>query len=362
MRLSDHLMEARGTENDICGMVTSMCAVIGRAQRFVLSDDVAAAGFQVMQAKPSSVLAAMPLCRLPYPNMWVEFSGGLALRMGESDHRDPTRAPAPDKVGCLIESDDEGGQAVFMTWAWMHKQTGINVGPFGVVVDWHRDADVRETVHRMIAEVTAEVGHNGGGMMPLLIERAKRGWLAAPPPAAEVLTSLNRREWKRHAHSTKEQEAAQALIRHAAVFVSRHAWPLFIQAGDSMLRDPTIVDVLQGWETDIEGEAPFMEAIIAMMNSKNAVEHVPADLAKLNRSRAKRGRAPFLDHAVTQLTMSRRMARAVAAGTVTREAASQHDVRGHFKLRRTGVFWWTPFERGDPTRGTIARQAYEVVQ
>lgn len=50
------------------------------------------------------------------------------------------------------------------------------------------------------------------------------------------------------------------------------------------------------------------------------------------------------------------------ASGISREAARQHLVRGHFKIRRTGVYWWSPFLRGDGTRGTVKRVEYEVAQ
>jgi hypothetical protein len=36
-----------------------------------------------------------------------------------------------------------------------------------------------------------------------------------------------------------------------------------------------------------------------------------------------------------------------------------HFVRGHFKARKSGVFWWSPHARGDLSRGMVAKD-YEV--
>src|SRR5262245_13639140 len=50
--------------------------------------------------------------------------------------------------------------------------------------------------------------------------------------------------------------------------------------------------------------------------------------------------------------------RAAEAAGMTRAEMRAHLVRGHFKLRRTGVYWWSSFVRG---RGTgLIRQHYGV--
>ena len=38
----------------------------------------------------------------------------------------------------------------------------------------------------------------------------------------------------------------------------------------------------------------------------------------------------------------------------------QHLVRGHFKLRNGGVYWWRPHLRGNPLLGQVKHTAYEV--
>jgi hypothetical protein len=59
--------------------------------------------------------------------------------------------------------------------------------------------------------------------------------------------------------------------------------------------------------------------------------------------------------------MSRSQARIAAARGIDREAARAHLVRGHFKIRRTGVFWWSSFLRGDAGKGELKRQEYDAV-
>jgi hypothetical protein len=123
--------------------------------------------------------------------------------------------------------------------------------------------------------------------------------------------------------------------------------------------DAFLTDILTNWKHDIEGEPPFAETIIGLMNSRNAVEHRPVDLTALNKQRTKRGRPTFLPYRTTHLRLTQAQTRALRDGVMSRQEAGQHTVRGHFKVRKHGIYWWTPFYRGDPTR-PLHRQEYEV--
>jgi hypothetical protein len=95
------------------------------------------------------------------------------------------------------------------------------------------------------------------------------------------------------------------------------------------------------------------------MNSRNAIETRPVDLSGLNRARAKKRRPLFLSYRTTHLRLSQAQQRAFRAGLLSKEDAGRHRVRGHFKIRRTGVYWWSPFFRGDPTK-PVKRAEYLV--
>src|SRR5262249_22723973 len=59
------------------------------------------------------------------------------------------------------------------------------------------------------------------------------------------------------------------------------------------------------------------------------------------------------------MLMSRSQERIARAVGVTREGARHHLVRG---VRRTGVYWWSPFLWGDASRPIKSRASYEVVR
>ena len=118
-------------------------------------------------------------------------------------------------------------------------------------------------------------------------------------------------------------------------------------------RDP------RGVEAAVRAEAeavwfnlPFVLAFALLLDSRDAVEQRPAELARLNRARLRRGRPALLDHVEVRLRLGGG-ARAMAArqgGAGVREAPRLHIVRGHSVRRGDKTFWRAPHLRGDAFR------------
>ena len=81
----------------------------------------------------------------------------------------------------------------------------------------------------------------------------------------------------------------------------------------------------------------------------------------LNRSRSKAGKPPLVDY--HQLTLrigaSDAPRRRMDPYGHDRAAQRAHTVRGHFKIRKTGVYWWRPFIRGEVAEGFVGK-SYKV--
>jgi hypothetical protein len=87
---------------------------------------------------------------------------------------------------------------------------------------------------------------------------------------------------------------------------------------------------------------------LLLLNARNRVVAIAAapDLSRLNRARRKRGKPELLAASTVTLDLSRPLMQAERRGHGRDRAAIEaHLVRGHFKLRKTGVFWWSPFAR-----------------
>ena len=93
---------------------------------------------------------------------------------------------------------------------------------------------------------------------------------------------------------------------------------------------------------------------VVLLNCRNGVTVDSHKIdAKLQQSRIKRGKAPLQDYGLVRLAL-RPAARSFVGdvSAAARDAARAHIVRGHFKVRSTGVFWWSHFVRG---QGRTAR-------
>ncbi|MBO4228366.1 hypothetical protein [Bradyrhizobium neotropicale] len=378
MRLSDHLMAECGRTTDIGGIFTKSCAALREAERFELSDDVARAGYNLTKSKPSTLLAALPLSRAPFRKIWLEWRGGLTSAWLKPEQKRPAEwAPDPLKQGCLIEADKSGTRGT-MTFAWLHREkperggdgdelyTPVNIAPLGALFNWSEDGDARaDAMHELERRYpTPGAKRSAAGIIDLAITtRNSKVWTDD-----EIKAWMERsvfENWGRFANMAKEREALRELDRHTIKFISPHAVSFLEWVASQALQSEQTLErflkyvVRASWEQDIEGEPPFAETVIAMMNSRNAIEHRSVDLSTLNKSRAKRGRPLFLPYKTTQLRLSQAQTRAFRAGLLTREDAGRHRVRGHFKIRKTGVYWWSPFFRGEPTK-QAQRQEYKV--
>lgn len=351
MILADDIIAAVGGAFDAGGILTSIAKSLRHAERFVLADDVADAGYDLISSRPSSLLDALPRCRVPYPLTWLEWSGAASARSGwalepytEKIRSDPAlfKRTTPIKLGCLIESDPaDKGERGSMTWAWMLPNRTLSASGMGVmfdytgnVLDWGRAALKQSWAAPLLDRLAQEVSD-------------------------EALSSvmLHSLRWGKLVNDPVQREALRQMQRFECYWFSRHGWGLVEEIVRT--RPPLILqEMTRAWIGDICGEATFIDAILMMMSSRNAVEHDAVDLSRLNRARGKNGKPPLLSHRVTRLHLSRTRQRAAAAAGMSRAEARAHMVRGHFKIRRTGVYWWSPFVRGHG--GGLERSHYEV--
>src|SRR5215475_5920629 len=352
MILADDIMLAVGGENDVGGFMTSVAKTLQEAERFVLSDDVANAGYDLISSKPSSLLDAMSMCRVPYPIMWLEWNGSASGRVGwdllpytekvaETPEKLTRRTPV--KLGCLIESRPaDKGTRGSMTWLWkLPDGRGLSAGGLCIMFDF--TGHVREWGRSEIDDRSPYAP-------------ALRHWSQDANDETLVSVMQNSLRWKALAKNQFERDALRKLSHYEMPWISRHATGWIDQVARHAPDE--LHDVIRAWTGDICGEAPFVDAIILMMNSKNAVEHQTTDLSKLNKARAKHKRPLFLSHRVTHIHLSKTRAKVAAAAGMTRAEARAHLVRGHFKIRKSGVYWWSSFLRG--TKGNPYREHYDV--
>jgi hypothetical protein len=364
MMLADHLAAQAGTPTDMGGMIASIASRVKRAQRFVMGRDASEACLELIRSRPSNLIKGLPLCRLPYETMWVETAGGFA-----DDVPARVGAPVPLYQGNLIEG--RGSQRGVMTIAWVHSPTATipehhcNASPYSLWFDFSEDCNVKAMVREHHEQVVASVKQPIiAGMIKSVLDRIETKF--ALPTSSEDIREfmLQRSWWGRWANDPREREALHQHERHMQVGLSPHGLGGVLSAIElsAAMNDPKLfAAMMSSWETDIVGEGPFAQFFITLLNSKNCTAREPVSMAKLNKARAKRGgsKPQLLDYTNLTLTMSKARVRAGQARGMSHETMRQQLVRGHFKIRKTGIYWWNPFVRGDASKPSH-RQRYEV--
>jgi hypothetical protein len=338
--LADDVIASCGGPADqiFAGAVTALAHEIKRAARFDLTPGVMLSAQTVHRSHGDARMRALPLCRLPFARTWFEWPGhdpsGAEPRVVGPDRF----APVPRRVGALVSVDDSRQRGT-MTWAWFTKQEGqgINVCPLSVTFDWREDFEpVDDLVNRArVRHGMSKEQYNDIGYRHAISELPHLRGIQA-----EKLNADRERfgiVWSPYA-STFAQGYER---RNGPIDPTHSLWKYSLG--------------------DITGEPGMLQCVLLLLNSRNmtAAEVVPAP-ERLNRQRLAKGKGPLLGYTTIRIKLTRALTqRAGAVGE--RSPARMHVVSGHFKVRKSGVYWWNDHARGDPTQGIVRQQTRKVM-
>jgi hypothetical protein len=325
--LADDLIANVGSPEDrlYCGAFADLARRIRGAQRFDLSPEMMLSAFTVTHSTPiGSQLRALSLCKFPFRSTWFEWPGGFA---GIESARTDCQAPVPKRMGALVDTD-ESLQRGSITWAWIHPHMGINICPLAITFDWR----------------------------------------AEPEPLADIARNAT---WHERASEADWKKLAVDFprIRNSTrqdVIADNMRFGIILNPGMQAFMDrasqvSAFGKLMNAAVKDIEGEAPLLRASIMLLNSRNLAEHRPRAISpKLNKSRARTGKPPLLDYTHVAIKLSRALGARAGMAADARQPSRLHLVRGHFKIRASGVYWWSPFARGAATGRPIERQQRTV--
>jgi hypothetical protein len=343
MILADDLIAAVDSEIDVnAGRMYSRLAVaLKRAERFVLTEDVAAAAYGLACSRPSSLVEAMPLCRVPYPSTWIEWPGSASSTRWTDDTLANGKI-IPVRLGALIECADAQGLRGVMSLAWSMPNTSIPVFcPLSIYFDFA--GNLKGLLASIMPPPVYDTWQNarGEGFKPSILKAA----LEASPP------------WRKLGDDPVQLEAMRKLSEMVEVGPNRFS-DEFLSIVRKRFGTEGIDSVYTQSLGDMTGEAGAIKSMLVLFNSKNALESETIDLSRINKARQRKGRESLLQHRITRLRLSPARMRCADAAGLTYQAARAHLVRGHFKIRSSGVYWWSPFVRGQ--HGTVGRSRYEV--
>jgi hypothetical protein len=315
--LADDLISAVGTADDrlFLGAFGRLAPLLRQAQRFDLAPEVIHSAHAVTASPIKSQLAALSLSRLPFTTTWFEWPGML---LGYP----PGYASRPDlyvakRVGALIRVDAslQRGDMIFA----------------------HATPDRRHVV-----------------VMPLMILFDFRE-TPGPLPNPLGMRSL-------HDVLTAEELAAYIAKRPASktdTLADLRALSLRFGFAPNPLTKEYIATRMvakdyQDVVNDIQVLPWLLRAVIMLLNSRNLTAAETRPIApRLNHARAKSGKTPLLDYTHIRISLSHALAARAGEAADSRNPTRLHLVRGHFKVRRTGIYWWSPFTRGNPAFGSV---------
>lgn len=292
---------------------------IAEAEVFVLDPDATAMAASVALSRPSSILAALAFARLPFKSVWIEFEND-ALRRAMADLGSPNlQAPATMsriiRSGFLLTGDGDGFDVEYV------------------------HSDEVPDGRRMIEAAPLKARFSLGERAPERLPRMAGGVPSAKGKVREHLKLISQDPGEAQAH--EELESRFDYVQHpdlGGVHVS-----MVRLMGEDRVEAIIERQAREAWRLF---SLQILPALI-LLNCRNAVatRDVPVS-PKLNKQRAAKGKPPLVRHRVVGISLTKAKTRMAAAGTAAAQALRAALVMGHFKVRKTGIFWWHPHVRG----------------
>jgi len=355
--LADQIIEAAANRklDPFTRAMTDLAAKqIKASQRFVINSDIHDEVRDLLISKPSTLLEACAWARPPFEQTWIEWPTS-------PDHPDPINKfrVKPDRIGAMITAVPGSNNQAWTFWtAWCYDTVHSAEQGRGLYGD--------EVAERMLAMERVGLGISATemafdfrsykGQNPH--HAIEKSWIVPIPQSTEQLAAkrddrYNSIKWA--LQNAAEQEAINNIVSMLRWRVRQDPISMEQMEFSIAMGNAATVSMLD----DVRDEIGPLVGMLIMMNARNAIEHEKYDPPpKLVKARIKHGnKPPPVDYTVVRIKMSR--VQANRGGTAAeREAARRHEVRGHFKVRRTGVFWWTPHKRGHGTE--VSHDHYEV--
>jgi hypothetical protein len=141
-----------------------------------------------------------------------------------------------------------------------------------------------------------------------------------------------------------EQETVNEMFAGFQMIINPYASAMYQNALQMKGFDPD--HIAQNAVRDMAIEAVKMLGMLCLLTVKNCVTYEPVDNIRWNKARAKQGKHPMLDHTIVNISLNKASQRVANATGATAEERRRHLVLGHWKVRKSGVFFWHPHMRG----------------
>jgi hypothetical protein len=292
-----------------------------------LAPEATAMAAQVAMSKPSSFVSALDYVRLPFEETWIEYRpehARDAMKAMGSPMEQRDRTAVQPRIGVFAsQTADKVIHFLFFS---------EQVGPAGQML-------IEPAVRHVVLDLTDD-----GSILDRIAEISQSDMAVRPDPAS-VTGKL-----RQHFRIVDQDPAERRALIEAYVRIDNNPInPLAIRHIQAMSGLMGIERSLEITEKNGEEhrQAALMTVIpaLVLLACRNAVDIERKDVPeKLQKARLKRGRSAIpVVHQVTS-----RFTRYVGKpGDPQVEADERRAalVRGHFKIRRGGIFWWSPHAR-----------------
>jgi hypothetical protein len=297
---------------------------IAKSDIFLMDKDAVAMAASVSLSKPSTIVSSLPWVKLPFDVVWIEFENGHSRtamqELGSPLLKSPGAAVTIERSGFLIRHEGDG-----LVFDYVHSDRtsdGRRIidlcpvrGRFSLAVD--DDVKPLSGWHSLRTGVSGAKGR---------VKRHLELITSDPREIAATEDLEDRFDWRSHPDMTAVREAMNSMV------------------------GPDQVAVIEENQAN-EMRRLFMMQILPtliLLNCKNAVETEYVEVsAKLNKNRVAKGKPPLAEYRIVKMRLTPRFERAVsengANGAPRSTRASM--VQGHFKVRKTGIYWWSPHAR-----------------
>jgi hypothetical protein len=274
--------------------------------RFVLSNELTRLCAALALSKGARTLACADLVRVPARTVWVEWCNEAwqqeLLRYGFAIDR----AAPGGRRGALMHATPDGRRGTLRTF-WSGEAAGDVLASS---VEAYFDLDTPE------------------GEEPAV----PAGWSPSPRRVAD--------------------DTADDILERCFRFRYERTWSDYYREARLAPRESEVV-----WRHalgTIAIDIPVVLAFFLLLGTRSGLPQLPQSFERLNRTRAKSGKAALLDH----IDVRAPLVPGYASDSASRWAGNRrsprlHHVRGHLVRRGSELFWRVPHLRGNARQGTV---------
>ena len=279
--------------------------------RYVLSDELTRLCTALAYSKGARSLACADLLRVPSERMWIEWCDAASLAELQLYGFNPGAkiTGASGRCGVFIRSSSDGRRGLLRTF-WSTGETPHDLlassmeAYFDLDTEEDEEPEPPDQQDQPSIGVSDTVNRDADILRRCFRFRYERSWA----------------EYYRRASLSAEQE--RAIARHAL--------------------------------GTLAADIPVLLAFFLLLSTRTGLPQRTPELERLNRSRARAGKAALLEH-IEVLSPVLRESHSPGGGgaAFARRAPRLHHVRGHLVRRGAQLFWRVPHLRGNARSGVV---------